>query len=104
MEDAGEYKKPWQFQEGNPGRPKGAKNRLAKERKEKIETLLNLMDEELKDYLKTMKGGEKMRIWVDLQEYVLPKQNRTTMEVESEDQITKIIFEVRDKKPDGEEG
>jgi hypothetical protein len=77
------------------GRPKGARNKLTTERQEKIEWVLGLMDSDVKKRLLGMKDGEYMRLWFDLHEYIMPKLNRTTFQTDSDEQITKIVFEVR---------
>jgi hypothetical protein len=56
------------FKPGNPGRPKGAKNKVTKEVKERIEWVLNLLDDTLEDDLEALKSAERVRLWIDLQE------------------------------------
>lgn len=83
------------FKPGNPGRPKGAKNKVTKEVKERIEWVLNLLDDTLEDDLEALKSAERVRLWIDLQEYVRPKLQRMNLELNpSENSISKITFEV----------
>ena len=95
-----------QFVSGNPGKPKGAKNKVTSEQKERIEKVLALIDETLEEDLVKMKPKERVDLWAALQEYIRPKLQRTQVELEStEEQITKITFEVvgQGKKEEGRE-
>ncbi|TSA28904.1 MAG: hypothetical protein D4R67_03000 [Bacteroidetes bacterium] len=84
-----------QFVSGNPGKPKGAKNKVTSEQKERIEKVLELIDETLEEDLLKMKPKERVDLWAALQEYIRPKLQRTHLEVDAnEEQVTKITFEV----------
>jgi hypothetical protein len=84
-----------QFVSGNPGRPKGAGNRISPLQKVRIDEVLSILSESLLDDLSTMKPKEKIELWKDLQEFIQPKLQRVAMDVgPAEDRITKIIFEV----------
>ncbi|MBE0661161.1 MAG: hypothetical protein IH597_01735 [Bacteroidales bacterium] len=87
--------KSWQFKPGNSGRPKGARNKLTAERQEKMEFALSLLEPQMEEFFNKLKPVEKARIWLDIHEFLLPKLNRTTLETDSEEEITKIVFEVR---------
>jgi hypothetical protein len=82
------------------GRPKGAKNKVTQERKEKMEYALGLLEPEMEEFFKKLKPIEKARMWLDMHEYLLPKLNRTTVEVDKEDEITEIRFVF---KPEGQD-
>lgn len=82
------------------GRPKGAKNKVTQERKEKMEYALSLLEPEMEEFISKLKPAEKARMWLDIHEYMLPKLNRTTVEIDREDEITEIRFVF---KPDGED-
>ena len=89
-----------QFGPGNPGKPKGAKNKVTSEQKERIEKVLAMLDETLDEDLLKMKSKERVDLWAALQEYIRPKLQRTQVEVEStEEQVTKITFEVVNTPP-----
>jgi len=83
------------FKIGNPGRPKGAKNKITTEVKERIEWVLNLLDDTLTDDLESLKAVDRVRLWIDLQEYVRPKLQRVNLDLTPTDStINKITFEV----------
>jgi hypothetical protein len=83
------------FKLGNSGRPKGASNKLTREYKERVEWVLGLLDESLEADLKALKGGDRVRLWLDLQEYVRPKLQRMNLDVGADEKsISKITFEV----------
>jgi len=87
-----------QFGPGNPGKPKGAKNKVTAEQKERIEKVLAIIEETLEEDLLKMKPKERVDLWAALQEYIRPKLQRTQVEVEGgEDKITKMTFEVISK-------
>jgi hypothetical protein len=75
------------FKPGQGGRPKGAANKLTREYKERVEWVLGLLDETLEDDLRTLKGGERVRLWLDLQEYVRPKLQRMNLDVGADESI-----------------
>jgi hypothetical protein len=87
------------------GRPKGRKNKFSRLLKERVEEMLEKWDEFLENDLEKMRPGERMRLWFDMQEYIRPKQQRVSMDIEPGDKaITKIVFEVKEAKRDGEGG
>ena len=84
-----------QFASGNIGKPKGAKNKVTSEQRERIEKVLAMLDETLDEDLEKMKAKERVDLWAALQEYIQPKLQRTQVEVEAiEEKVTKITFEV----------
>ena len=93
MEDL--IKKDWQFKPGNAGKPKGVKNKITREIKERIEWVLELLDDRLEEDIEKLKAPERIKLWADLQEYMRPKLQRVNLEMGSADKaITKITFEV----------
>ncbi len=87
--------KEWQFKPGQGGRPKGVKNKVTREQKIQVETVLSMLDDIIEDYIMKMKPEKVVELWFNLQEYVRPKQNRVNMEVESKDKtITKVVFQI----------
>ena len=90
-----ERKKTQGFKPGEGGRPKGATNKITREVKEKVEWILELLDETAEEDLKKMKPTDRIRLWADLQEYIRPKLQRVNLDVGNEDKtITKITFEI----------
>ena len=90
------------FKPGQGGRPKGATNKITRETKERVEWVLELLDESLEESIEKLKASEKIKLWVDLQEYVRPKLQRMNLDVGVEDKkINKIIFEIVGPTPAG---
>jgi hypothetical protein len=83
------------FLPGNTGRPKGATNKSTREYKERVEWVLGLLDESLESDLKELRAADKVRLWLDLQEFVRPKLQRMNLDLTpQDDKISKIVFEV----------
>jgi hypothetical protein len=94
-------KKNTKFKAGNDGRPKGAINKTTREFKERVEWVLGLLDETLEEDLQGMRAAEKVKLWLDLQEFVRPKLQRMNLAVEpGDDNVTKITFEVVRTNPE----
>ena len=84
-----------QFKQGNAGRPKGVRNKISRERQEKIDEILSIADDMVEEALRKLKPKELLDIWVGLTEYVCPKLQRVTLDSDVEDnKITKITFEI----------
>ncbi len=87
--------KPQLFKPGEGGRPKGVKNKITREIQERIEWVLELLDDRLEEDIDKLKAPERIKLWSDLQEFIRPKLQRVNLEVGGEDKaITKITFEV----------
>ena len=90
-----ERNKKGQFASGNTGRPKGAGNKLTTLQKIKIEKVLSVLDKTLEEDIEKLKSNERVDLWASLQEFIRPKLQRTSIELDTpEDKITKITFEV----------
>ena len=73
------------FQPGNPGKPKGAQNKLNSEIRDKFKQLLDgITVEEMIQDLKALKPAERLNVITGLAEYVTPKLNRTDLKHEIE--------------------
>jgi hypothetical protein len=96
---------PTQFKPGNSGRPKGSKNKLTREIKERVEWVLELLDDQLEEDIQKLKAGDRVRLWVDLQEFVRPKLQRMNLDLTPvDDAVQKITFEViRSTKQESEQ-
>ncbi len=93
------------FKPGQGGRPRGVQNKLTRAYKERVEWVLGLLDETLEADLQALKGGERVRLWLDLQEFVRPKLQRMNLDLGADDQtVSKITFEVVKSEKDGEKG
>ena len=87
--------KDWQFKPGNSGRPKGAANKITAEQKERVEWVLEMLDDTLEEDVQKLKAKERIELWSTLQEYIRPKLQRMNLDiVPPEDKLTKITFEV----------
>jgi hypothetical protein len=87
--------RPQLYKPGQGGRPKGVKNKITREIQAKIEWVLVVLDETIEEDLKKMKPPERIKLWVELQEFIRPKLQRVNLEVGLEDKaITKIVFEI----------
>lgn len=67
------------FPNGNPGKPKGAKNKRTIEAEKRIEFVLSLLEETLEDDIEMMEPTERVKLWNGLQEYIRPKLARTEL-------------------------
>ena len=87
--------KPQLFKPGQGGRPKGAANKITRENKERVEWVLELLDETLEDSIKKLKPKDQVDLWMNLQEFIRPKLQRMNLDIAPpEDKVTKITFEV----------
>ena len=87
--------KPQLFKPGQGGRPKGAANKITRENKERVEWVLELLDETLEDSIRKLKPKDQVDLWMNLQEYIRPKLQRMNLDIAPpEDKVTKITFEV----------
>ncbi|MEI6884309.1 MAG: hypothetical protein WCO02_07470 [Bacteroidota bacterium] len=83
------------FKPGEGGRPKGSPNKITAEQKERIEWVLELLDETLEDSIRKLKPKDQVDLWMNLQEYIRPKLQRVNVDLgPAEDKLTKITFEV----------
>ena len=84
-----------QFKPGEGGRPKGSTNKVTREYKERVEWVLELLDETLEDSIKKLKPKDQVELWMNLQEFVRPKLQRMNVDLgPAQDKLTKITFEV----------
>ena len=83
------------FKPGQGGRTKGSPNKITSEQKERIEWVLELLDETLEDSIRKLKPKGQVDLWMNLQEYIRPKLQRMNVDLgPAEDKLTKITFEV----------
>jgi len=85
-----------QFEAGHTGlRKAGIPNKVTAEVKQRIERVLELLDETLETDLMALSPKEKVQLWMELQEFIRPKLQRTQTDLTSKGEtITKITFEV----------
>ena len=90
-----EITKDTKFKPGQGGRPKGAFNKITREVKERVEWVLEVLDDSVEDDINKMTPTERVKLWADLQEYVRPKLQRVNLDLGTEDkEIRKITFVV----------
>ena len=83
--------KPQLFKPGQGGRPKGAANKITRENKERVEWVLELLDETLEDSIRKLKPKDQVDLWMNLQEFIRPKLQRMNLDIAPpEDKLTKI--------------
>ena len=68
-----------QFKPGEGGRPKGAANKFTTAIKERIENVLEKLDETLFEDLMQIEPSRRVELWAQLQEYIRPKLSRTAL-------------------------
>lgn len=59
------------------GRKKGIPNKNVKEKRDRVERVLAILDKTIDEDLKAMAPGERAKVYVQLQEYQIPKLART---------------------------
>ena len=85
----------WKFRPGEGGRPKGTPNKLTTEKKQRLEWIVEELEETLEKDIATMKPKDRVELWLSLQEYIRPKLQRMNVDITPvEDKLTKITFEV----------
>lgn len=62
------------------GRKKGTLNKRTEQRLKKIEEIIKLLEQGLTKDIKQIRGVDRVNLWEDLQEYILPKQQRANQE------------------------
>ena len=86
-----------QLQSGHGGlKQKGTLNKKTREFREKIDMVLNILDDRIEQNIETLTPKEQVQMWMDLQEFIRPKLQRTQTDLTTKgDPITKITFEVK---------
>ncbi len=80
-----------QFKEGNPGKPKGTPNKFTVAIKERIENVLEKLDETLFDDLMKIEPGRRVELWAQLQEYIRPKLSRTAVVGDADNPVRGVV-------------
>lgn len=66
------------FESGNPGRPKGAKNKASGQIRDKIQALFDDNFETIQEDLESLEAKDRLKFMTDLMPYLLPKLQSTT--------------------------
>ena len=89
------------FLPGNPGKPRGAKNKVNQGLRDKIAMLLDSEFDNIKKDLVKMQPKDRLKFYTDLLQYGLPRLQATTLEIDldkmTEDQLDKIIDHLNKK-------
>lgn len=85
------------FEKGNPGKPKGAKNKVNTELRGLIQKLFNDNFDKIQEDLEILKPKDRLKFLSDLLPYLLPKLQSTTHNTEidldtmTEEDLDKLI-------------
>lgn len=66
------------FETGNPGRPKGSKNKASGQIRDRIQTLFDTNFETIQEDLESLEPKDRLKFMTDLLPYLLPKLQSTT--------------------------
>jgi hypothetical protein len=91
------------FEKGNPGRPKGAKNKVNTELRGLIQKLFDDNYQTIQDDLEALEPKDRLKFLSDLLPYLLPKLQSTTHTTEidldgmSEEDLDILIERITDE-------
>lgn len=66
------------FEKGNPGRPKGAKNKSTQLMKDRIQALFDDNFDKIQEDLESLEAKDRLKFLTDLMPYLMPKLQSTT--------------------------
>ncbi|MDO6439756.1 hypothetical protein Q4534_20180 [Cyclobacterium sp. 1_MG-2023] len=66
------------FEKGNPGRPKGAKNKINTQMRDLIQSLFDNNYQTIQEDLEALEPKDRLKFLSDLLPYLLPKLQSTT--------------------------
>lgn len=66
------------FKKGNPGRPKGAKNKINTQMRDLIQSLFDNNYQTIQEDLEALEAKDRLKFLSDLLPYLLPKLQSTT--------------------------
>lgn len=70
------------FEKGNPGRPKGAKNKVSTQMRDLIQQLFDDNYGKIQEDLENLEAKDRLKFLSDLLPYLLPKLQSTTHNTE----------------------
>jgi len=85
------------FERGNPGRPKGAKNKVNTQMRDLIQQLFDENYDKIQEDLENLEAKDRLKFLSDLLPYLLPKLQSTTHNTEinldsmTEEDLDKLI-------------
>lgn len=87
------------FKKGNPGKPKGAKNKASEKLRFTISTFLEREFKTIQKDFKTLSPRERAKLYTDLLPFAVPKLQAISMEMDfgkmTEEQLDQIINELK---------
>ncbi|MFN3759281.1 MAG: hypothetical protein ACK4SF_08705 [Algoriphagus aquaeductus] len=66
------------FEKGNPGKPKGAKNKSTQLMKDRIQALFDDNFDKIQEDLESLEAKDRLKFLTDLMPYLMPKLQSTT--------------------------
>ncbi len=66
------------FEKGNPGKPKGAKNKSTSLMRDRIQSLFDDNFEKIQEDLEALEAKDRLKFLTDLMPYLMPKLQSTT--------------------------
>lgn len=66
------------FETGNPGKPKGAKNKSTGQIRERIQSLFDDNFDKIQEDLESLEAKDRLKFLTDLMPYLMPKLQSTT--------------------------
>jgi len=66
------------FEKGNPGKPKGAKNKSTQLMRDRIQSLFDDNFEKIQEDLESLEAKDRLKFLTDLIPYLMPKLQSTT--------------------------
>lgn len=81
---------------GNPtGKPKGAKNKTTLDLRKAINDFLNENFEKIKSDIDSLEPKDRVKIYIDLLQYGLPKLQTVRMDFENKNPIPELITGIK---------
>ena len=88
------------FVKGHNGlKPKGAVSRKSQEYMARVEWVMQLLEQNLDENVRSLPAKEQVSLWLDLNKYIFAK--RPPEKEEPKDKIDKITFQLIHSYPDG---
>lgn len=86
------------FSSGNPGKPKGAKNKLQTDLRSTIAEFLDSNFDTFKEKLDKLKPAEYARVYTSLIEFSIPKMRQSDVKIDidsmSDEQVERLVNEI----------
>jgi hypothetical protein len=90
------------FEKGNKygkGRPKGSPNKVTAQTREFLEHVIQHLNMNLLNDIQELSASDRVKVWLSLQEYILPKLSRTELTEDGEND-TNLKISVVSPQPD----